>query len=358
MIDNRFVSPTRQFLVDAVKKTVSESQVHSLAFALRICDTRLIQETGLEDVLNQMTGDAVYGGYPEVAGLGYKIAINSNDNNKLLDTFLDGVRRQRSRSLEALGALSLDDVALLGFAEGLLAAKKANHTLEVDDLQQWLLDLINLEPKRKIWTSRLRDLAGDLLDGKGRLYSLPDWIDLNAASLEIVLKDTWHEYQPNSDFLTLDFFQDLLGRLMKHANPKTSQVEEVIIWLKALDLLIEQNSKFLFPKTDTAISMLVDVKKRIDMAALRNARLSLLFGSFVIVVINVAYFLAREQLPVKLQDRLDIFLPVISVLAGYIYVAFTQKEINPKEIFLQILEKHKLKLYKKWGFDIEKFNKL
>lgn len=357
MMDNRFVSQTRQLLIDAVRKTVTESQVHSLAFALRICGTNLIQETGLEDVLSQMTGDAVYGGYPEVAGLGYKIALTNNDE-KLLDTFLDGVRRQRSRSLKALDALSLDDIALLGFAEGLLVAKKANHTLEVDDLQQWLFDLINLEPKRKIWTSRLRDLAGDLLDGKGRLHSLPDWTDNNAASLEIVLKDTWHEYQTSSDFLTIDFYQDLLSRLIKHANSKISQVEEIMIWLKALDLLIEQNSKFLFPKTDTAISMLADVKKRIDLSALRNARLSLLIGSFVIVVINVVYFLAREQLAVKFQNRLDIILPVISVLAGYIYAAFTQKEMNPKEIFLQIFEKHKLKSYKKWGFDIEKFNKL
>jgi hypothetical protein len=39
----------------------------------------------------------------------------------------------------------------------------------------------------------------------------------------------------------------------------------------------------------------------------------------------------------------------------YIYYAISQKEANLKEIFNELLEKNKRRLYKRWGFDISKF---
>lgn len=358
MIFEQVISQTRKMLVEKTKISVLESQVHSLTFALRISSSKLIQEVGLAKAFDEMTGGVVYGGYPEVAALGYKIATSKNKNSELLGIFLDGVRRQKGRSIKALEALSLDDIALLGFAEGLLIAKKEKHSLDIDDLQQWVLELINLEPKRKIWTSRLRDLAGDLLDRKGRLRGFPELDDVNAASLEIVIRNAWPEFQSSSDALPLDVFEDLLSNLIKYVDPKAKQIEEVIVQLMALDLLVEQNSKYLFVKTDAAISLLINVKKRIDMVALRNTKLSISLWFLLIVIVNVAYFLVREQLSLQYQDRLDIFVPSVSFLSGYLYQVLAQKEFSPKEIFFLILEKQKKKLYKKWGFDIEQFDKL
>jgi hypothetical protein len=42
----------------------------------------------------------------------------------------------------------------------------------------------------------------------------------------------------------------------------------------------------------------------------------------------------------------------------YIYYAISQKEANLKEIFNELLEKNKRRLYKRWGFDISKFEEL
>jgi len=359
MIGSQFASESRQVLIDAIRKVISKSPVHSLAFALRICNTDVAQETGLADFLGKIVWDATYGGYPEVAGMGFQIATGAGEkNSELVRKFLDGLRRQKGRPDRALEALSLDDVALLGFAEGIVVIQKTNQTPEIESLKQWVLDLINLEPRREIWTSRLRDLAGDLLDKKGRLRSLPNWSELNFASLEIVLRDFWQELQMNHDVLPMEFFGDLLSRLIKNANPKTSQIEELIVQLKAMDLLIEQNSKSLFPKADIALSMLGNMKHRLDMVAIRNTKISMLVGFVVFVVINISYYYAKTNLAQGIQNIFDYFVPLLSASLVYVYYAISQKEMNPKEIFTQMLEKHKNKLYKKWGLDIKKLQEI
>lgn len=355
MIINQIISQTRKVLLEKTKKVASESQRHSVAFALRIFDKELIRETGLDNILGEITGDIAYGGYPEVSELGYKIAVSKN--NELFEIFLGGLRRQKNRSPDALETLSSDDIALLGIAEGLVVVKKEDSSLNIEDLQKWILDLINLEPKRKIWTSRLRDLAGDLLDGKRRLSSLPDLNDINIAALEIVLRNTWPE-QINNNVFNREFFEDLLSDLITHADPKIKQIEETALWLVALDLLTKQNSKFLFAKTEIAISLLEAVKKKLDEVALNNTKISFIFWASLILVVNIVYFLIREQLPTNYQDRLNFLVPLISVVLGYIYQAFSQKKFNPKTIFLLALEKNKFKLYKRWGFDIERYKKL
>lgn len=112
---------------------MAECQLHSLAFALRVCDDSLAAETGLIAVLDNFTGDTVYGGFPEVAGLGYILAINKCRSEELELCFLDGIKRQESRAEKALESLSLDDVALLGFADGLKAIRKYGGGLKVSD---------------------------------------------------------------------------------------------------------------------------------------------------------------------------------------------------------------------------------
>lgn len=351
----QLASESRQVLIDTIGKVISKSPVHSLAFALRVCNTEIAQETGLADFLNKAVWDVAYGGYPEVAAMGFQIAARTDErNSELVGKFLDGLRRQKGRPDKALEALSLDDVALLGFAEGIAVIQKTNQTPEIESLKQWILDLINLEPRRELWTSRLRDLAGDLLDKKGRLRSLPNWSELNFASLEIVLRDLWQGQQMNYDILPMEFFGDLLSSLIKNANPKTSQIEELVVRLKAMDLLIEQNSKSLFPKADIALSMLGNIKHRLDLVAIRNTKISMLLGFLVLVVINISYYFAKTNLAQNIQNIFDYFVPFLSASLVYVYYAVSQKELSPKEIYIQMLEKHKDRLYKKWGLDIEK----
>jgi hypothetical protein len=81
------------------------------------------------------------------------------------------------------------------------------------------------------------------------------------------------------------------------------QIEELIVWLKAIDLLIEQNSKSLFPKANIAISMLDDVKQKIDMTALRNTKISMVIWSIVLVTVNLMYYSFLSQFVANFSMR-------------------------------------------------------
>jgi len=351
----------RNVLTDKIRDSIVASQLHSLAFAFRICDGGIAVEAELTTVLDIFTGDTVYGGFPEVASLGYKLAASKTRSEVLELCFLDSIKRQKSRSEKALEALSLDDVALLGFADGITAVRRYYPESEMNQIQDWLLDLINKEPKRNIWTSRLRDLAGDLLDKRGRLKVPPSWDNINSATAELVLRASWPDEFVNVELPPHNVYKKIFASLMKNGVPNVEQVEEIVVWLRGFDLLVEQNTESLFPHSENekiAVSMLEAIKEKIDLLAHRNTRIRIAFGLLIIIPVWTGLFLVKESLPKVLQDRFDFLVGFVSLIGAYLYYALTQREINPKEIYSQIYEKQKLILYRKLGFDVEKYNKL
>lgn len=350
----------RAVLTKKIRGALAECQLHSLAFARRICDDALAVETGLAIVLSN-TEDTAYGGFPEVASLGYQLASSPTRSEELEHRFLDGIKRQQSRSEKALEALSSDDVALLGIADGLSAIRRYYPESEMRQIQDWLLDLINKEPKRNLWTSRLRDLAGDLLDKLGRLKTPPLWNDLGSATLELVLRASWPNEFIDVELPSRDVYKEIFADLMKRGMPAAEQVEEITVWIRSFDLLVQQKTESLFPQGENemiAISMLEAIKEKIDLLAHRDTRIRIALGLFIIVPVWTGLFLVKEALPKILQDRFDFLVGFVSLIGAYLYYALTQREINPKEIYSQMYEKQKLILYRKVGFDLEQYNKL
>ena len=350
----------RAALTKKIRDSISECQLHSLAFARRICDDALAVETGLATALG-ISDDTAYGGFPEVASLGYQLASSQTRSEELELRFLDGIKRQQNRSEKALEALSSDDVALLGIADGISAIRKYFPESEMHQIQEWLLDLINKEPKRNLWTSRLRDLAGDLLDRLGRLRTPPPWSNLSSATLELVLRASWPNEFIDVELPSRDVYKEIFTDLMKRGMPTAEQVEEITVWIRSFDLLVQQNSESLFPRSESekiAISMLEAIKEKFDLLAHRNTRIRIAVGLLIIIPVWTGLFLVKESLPKILQDRFDFLVGFVSLIGAYLYYALTQREINPKEIYSQMYEKQKLILYRRAGFDIEKYNKL
>lgn len=247
MIGQSLLYERREQLFEALKTGLNNCRPHSSAFVLRVLSPPHLQLLQAKGVNYSTPIDRTqYGGYPEVASLGYLFASSGTDQH-LSARFLNGIQRLKTRDSQANRLFFLDDVAVLGVADGLSLLPAAT------DERMWLLDGIEHVAAHSQWTSRMRSLATDLIDNRGKLRVGITGDSVDVSALEIVLRHVWRSPFSSISALSGDVISRTLKQLLSNTPPNTEELERVVIWLEALEHIIDVASQELIPTiSDTA----------------------------------------------------------------------------------------------------------
>lgn len=247
MIGQQLLYERKEQLFEALKNGMGDSRPHTCAFVLRVLSPAHLQYLQTKGLNYSIPIDrSQYGGYPEVASLGYVFANNSSDT-QLAAKFLDGIKRLQARDTQVNKHFFLDDVAILGVADGLSLLSDA--TAE----REWLLDGIEKTTTPSQWSSRMRSLATDMLDNRGRLRVGVSDNSVDVASLEIVLRHLWQRPFTSVAALPEQLLSSTLTQLLSDAPPQSEELDRVVVWLEALDYIIDVSTRNLIPTiSDTA----------------------------------------------------------------------------------------------------------
>jgi hypothetical protein len=233
-----------------------------------------------------------------------------------------------------------------------------NEHEDVEAVQAWLLEIINHPPRAKLWSYRTRDLAGDLLDGKGRLRVSVDEGNIDAAALEIVLGHTWPDVFGKSSPRTTENYHQLLQALLLVRPRDGDEVEKIAVWVKALDLTVQFMTAATLPDYDrTALSNLDTVKEKLDRKAVTLARRRLWFSFFILLLVYTAIVTSIYYLTWDVMEQWIFILSILPVVCVYGYFVATLREFTPAHIYAQLVQRYKWRLYKEFGFDLGTYEK-
>lgn len=243
-----------------IDESMGDARAHAGAFVERILEnTRWHPD--LAAASTQSSTDQIdlvaYGGAPEAARLGYMIggATREAITSSLVSAFLGAVSRLRGRPMPGMSALTGDDVAILGVADG-LARLAALGEMQDPTIATWFVDIVERAPVAPSWSRRMRILACDLLDGRGRLRAGIDVHDVSALGLEIVLRETWPgAFQavapPDPELRSV-----LMEALLVEPAPSIGDVELAAVWLAALGTLTRGAAVSLTASTGEVVRLL------------------------------------------------------------------------------------------------------
>lgn len=191
--------------------------------------------------LDECLTSARFGGYPSLARCGYCLARSQPLTAEAARTFLHSVERQRERPAHSQAELAGDAIALLGIADGLRAITRARfeaHSL--DESRTWVCGLLNQHGASDPRLNRARLLAGDLLDGQGRLgKQLAQSDDPRVAALDLALWRAWRDVLRTMTHPDTPARRQLFKRLLSDPSPAEGEVLHAAIWLCALDALAD-----------------------------------------------------------------------------------------------------------------------
>ncbi len=242
-------------LTTTVKDSWALASDTSIGFALAV----LAGFAGLAPVPEMLGGDLTYGGIPAVARTGFQASSPGSFDPHL---FLQAVDRIRGRPKNGRDQLGDDDIALLGIANGVSKCDGVDGAH--DERKRWLLAIIAETGHAPTWTQRARQLAGDLLDGAGRLRADPA-MDVNARTLDLVLRNSWPQAYGRTALIGPDERREILAALLSSELPPDGELERSAVWLVALRLLIQKMATDLVPDYNTLVEAL-----RATQSALRR----------------------------------------------------------------------------------------
>jgi hypothetical protein len=254
MIGQELLTERKSLLMSVLKNGLKASRSHTTAFVLRVLPQdyrRELEQAGAIELAVPL--DPTYGGYPDVAFLGFMLAAEPT-NAPLSQKFFEGCERLRKRDVASTKPFFLDDVAVLGVAEGLCCLPKA------DAVRGWLLDGIERSMGHSQWSSRMRQLAADLLDSRGRLKVALSNSQVDALALELVLSGVWTNAFSQTYRLSQEIQYDVLKRLLSDPPPNQDDIERAAVWLIALDRLVTVASYSLLPTISDTARILRDVE--------------------------------------------------------------------------------------------------
>jgi len=257
----------RAELVEVIQTSFGKNK-HSDAFVLRILGVSAIREiVGNVDIDSAIDSEKIpYQGFPAVAALGFLIAGGVLVSDEASAAFLMGVERLSTRPIASLATFLADDVALLGVTDGLVALTgRAQTSDRVAPLRLWLAGLLDRPPDAPGWSMRMRILAADLLDQRGRLQVASDDTDANVLALEYTLQSTWARAFIKTPAVDEQRRNRLLQELVTYAAPQSGDLERGAVWVKALDVLIDDACRSLTPSVSDTVRILQSVQ-----AALRR----------------------------------------------------------------------------------------
>jgi hypothetical protein len=259
MISQDLLTSQKAHLTSLAKKCLGHSRRQSDGFALRILGASLSAEVlGISQFDFASAAEEVkYGGFPSVAYLGFGIASQDNLSSHVIDEFLGGLKRLQERPDLALVEMATDDVALLGIADGL--SRVSNLGIDVHDMANWLLNIINRPLTKEQWSSRMRQLSGDLLDRRGRLRVSPDIESSDALSLDIALRSIWMQQFIGATVLQAEAQSNLLRSLLLN-KPLEGDLESLVIKIKAIDILVDSACRSLLPTIPEVSRLLSSVQ--------------------------------------------------------------------------------------------------
>lgn len=234
----------RKEIIDRLRENYSYARKHSQGFVLRLFGLeKAISLINIEGFDYDSVAEKVsYGGFPYLAYLGFGIgATNLNDlNPTVADAFIAGFKRLQGKSQSSLQEFLSDDVAVLGVADG-LAKLSCTRNMIGNTEANWLTNRAENFYSRNLWSNRFRDLAGDLLDERGRLLERIPEEDPVKVALELAARETWPYQFRKSIYPHQESRQMLLKRLLLDPIPDQGDLELLSIWLKALDLIIDES---------------------------------------------------------------------------------------------------------------------
>ncbi|MEI6775908.1 MAG: hypothetical protein WCK70_03310 [Chloroflexales bacterium] len=199
-------------------------------------------------------GDVSYAGLPRVAALGYLLGdSNTTPMASMVHAFQEGMGRLMQRP-GSKRALTSDDVALLGIADGLLRIAHLGGDIAV--ARQWVVSLVN-EGGIPRWSDRMRSLAGELLDPRGRLHVLPAQDSADDLALDLSLRAAWPAAFHDVPLPTFKA-EELLRVLITEPVPDES--ERSAAWLRCIDVLIRKAARQLTHTVPDTVHILQSVQ--------------------------------------------------------------------------------------------------
>lgn len=254
MIGQALLAERKDHLLQVISNGWKNCRPHTMAFILRVLPsgerTRL-QQAGIVELATAR--EPTYGRYPDVAFLGFSLASDP-DNAGLAKSFLEGCERLQKRDSTAMRPFFLDDVAVLGVADGL--------TVLPDErvARSWLLEGIEQSNTRSSWSNRMRLLASDLLDGRGRLKVALDSDQTDEQALEVLLSSIWTAAFLSTHRISPEQQHKLLKELLSISLPSEDDIERATVWLIALDRLVTLAAESLIPTVSDTSRLLRSVE--------------------------------------------------------------------------------------------------
>ncbi len=249
----------RKAVMDRLREDYPCARMHSQGFVLRILGLlRAKTDLGIEGFnSNSIAENIRYGGFPYLSYLGFKIGVDKSDNldPTIIDAFTVGFEILNGKTQSSFQDFLSDDVAVLGVADGISKLIKNPDREQIFETKR-LNSLFENIKIRDLWSSRLRDLAGDLLDDRGRLTERIPEDDLLKVAVELVLRDTWPYSFRNSAYPNQEKRKELLKNLLIEPIPNHGDLELLSIWLKALELLVDESVQSLISSVSTTTRLL------------------------------------------------------------------------------------------------------
>lgn len=338
MIDIDIVSNKYKALISSINQSLTDYTLpqHVLALASIVFTQKIIKDIpNWKNIDQKLNGR--YGGYLEVATIGYELAKQSDQ--ELMGSFLEGIKRLQSRNSQELQR-QIDDISLLGLAIG-LSAIGTNNLPQKDylSIKNWLIDILN-NISSSSWTSRLRQLAGDILDYGGRTKSNPTNTSLDCLLLDEALRFSWPE-QFLGQKPPIEEYQTLLAKFLLQPISEEDDFTRLVIRLVALESIIEEKSKNLFKQKDLdALHVLKRVKNRLD----RQANMYKIIAKFFVVIVSFALPILGSWFLNSLVLG-GITSALSTILSIWAFDSFLEKKILPY-------------VYTSYDFDIKKYSEL
>ncbi len=254
MIGQILLTERKAQLIEVITKGWKSCRPHTAAFLLRILPAHIkrdIETSGVLGVSSEL--ESTYGGYPDVAFLGYSLA-NEPSDSKLASLFLEGCERLRKRDTYSTRPFFLDDLAVLGVADGLATLPQETQ------MKSWLLEGIERNSHQSLWSSRMRHLASDLLDKRGRLKVALSLNQTDELALELLLAGVWIAAFSDTERLSSDQMQLLLRQLLSDSLPTEDDIERAGVWLVALDRIVTLAAQALIPNVSDTARLLRNVE--------------------------------------------------------------------------------------------------
>jgi hypothetical protein len=253
------LSERRSELINRIKEDYVNSMFHSKGFVYRLlgeeATTRLINATGFD--LSDYSNRIKYEGFPYLGYLGFAIGSGWSDDfsQPLAEAFISGLKRLQDRSRGSFDEFLEDDVAVLGVADGI--AKLSNTKVQAaDHVRHWFIGLLDDFPRRALWSERMRDLAADLLDERGRLREAIMDNDPVKSALELSLHSLWPQAFRNSSYPDEKAINHLLKSIVSEPLPSQGDIEQATVWLKALDIVVDKSIEKLSPTVSDIVRLL------------------------------------------------------------------------------------------------------